>query len=121
MGLAGGGEGVRPRHRAEPELRHRTALVLGIPGHDGPVGGSAGRDPARPGARPALAHLQKTLEMRPDFAPTHFYLGQAYELAGRYDEAIAEKAYDARSGSLVWIDTSDQWKELRSDPRFQDL
>jgi len=69
----------------------------------------------------AIAHLQKTLEMRPDFAPTHFYLGQAYELAGRYDEAIAEKAYDARSGSLVWIDTSDQWKELRSDPRFQDL
>ena len=38
----------------------------------------------------AIVHLKKTLEMRPDFAPTHFYLGEAYELDGRYDDAIAE-------------------------------
>jgi tetratricopeptide (TPR) repeat protein len=42
---------------------------------------------------------------------------------GQRDEAMKwlEKAYEARSGSLVWIDMGDQWKELRSDPRFQDL
>jgi len=34
-----------------------------------------------------------------------------------------EKAYTARRGSLIWInmDDGDGWKNLRSDPRFQDL
>jgi len=42
---------------------------------------------------------------------------------GQGDEAMKwlEKAYEARSGSLVWIDMDDSWKELRSDLRFQDL
>ena len=34
-----------------------------------------------------------------------------------------EKAHEARSGSLIWINVgdSDTPKGLRSDPRFQDL
>ena len=51
-----------------------------------------------------------------DIARLHACLG------GR-DQAMKwlEKAYDARSGSLVWIDMRDTFKELRADPRFQDL
>jgi tetratricopeptide (TPR) repeat protein len=44
---------------------------------------------------------------------------------GHRDEAMTwlEKAYAARSGSLLWIDMDDAdgWKSIRSDPRFQDL
>jgi TolB-like protein/Tfp pilus assembly protein PilF len=44
---------------------------------------------------------------------------------GEYDEAMRwyEKAYEARSGSLIWINVgvSDPRKGLRADPRFQDL
>jgi len=51
-------------------------------------------------------------------AALHAYLGQR-------DQAMKwlEKAYTARSGSLIWInmDDGDGWKNLRSDPRFQDL
>jgi hypothetical protein len=32
-----------------------------------------------------------------------------------------EKAYQARSGSLVWLNMNEDWREMRSDPRFQDL
>ena len=51
-----------------------------------------------------------------NIAQLHAYLGQG-------DEAMRwlEKAYEARSGSLVWIDMGDGWKEIRSDPRFQAL
>jgi hypothetical protein len=31
-----------------------------------------------------------------------------------------EKAYEARSGSLVWLNIVD-WRVMDSDPRFQDL
>jgi hypothetical protein len=45
-------------------------------------------------------------------------------LLGQRDEAMTllERAYEARSGSLVWIEITCQWPEaMRSDPRFQDL
>ena len=49
-------------------------------------------------------------------------LALSYAVLGRRDEAmkLLEKAYAARSGSLVWIG-DDDWKLMRSDPRFQDL
>lgn len=44
---------------------------------------------------------------------------------GEYDEAMKwyEKAYEARSGTLIWINVgvSDSPTGLRADPRFQDL
>jgi eukaryotic-like serine/threonine-protein kinase len=53
----------------------------------------------------------------PEIAAAHARLGQL-------DEAMAllEKAYEARSGSLVWIDINVWWPPaMRADPRFQDL
>jgi TolB-like protein/Tfp pilus assembly protein PilF/predicted Ser/Thr protein kinase len=49
-------------------------------------------------------------------------IAHAHAVLGHRDEAMRwlEKAYEARSGSLPWID-ADQWEEMRSDPRFQDL
>ena len=49
-------------------------------------------------------------------------LALSYAVLGRRDEAmkLLEKAYAARSGSLVWIG-DDDWRLMRSDPRFQDL
>ena len=49
-------------------------------------------------------------------------LALSYAVLGRRDEAmkLLEKAYEARSGSLVWIG-DDDWKLMRSDPRFPDL
>jgi tetratricopeptide (TPR) repeat protein len=38
----------------------------------------------------AIDQLRKTLQMDPDFAMTHFYLGMAYEGKQMYQEAIAE-------------------------------
>jgi TolB-like protein/Tfp pilus assembly protein PilF/tRNA A-37 threonylcarbamoyl transferase component Bud32 len=48
-------------------------------------------------------------------------IAEAYAILGRRDEAMTwlEKAYAARSASLLWIDPD--WPEMRSDPRFQDL
>jgi eukaryotic-like serine/threonine-protein kinase len=48
-------------------------------------------------------------------------MAEACARLGRRDEAMEwlEKAYAARSGSLLWIGTD--WPEMRSDPRFQDL
>src|SRR5262249_28027984 len=37
----------------------------------------------------AIDELRKTLQMDPDFAMTHFYLGMAYEGKQMYPEAIA--------------------------------
>ena len=52
-------------------------------------------------------------------------IAEIYAYLGQRDEAMKwlEKAYEARSGSLMWInmDDGDGWKNLRSDPRFQDL
>jgi tetratricopeptide (TPR) repeat protein len=48
-------------------------------------------------------------------------IAEACAILGRHDEAMKwlEKAYTARSASLLWIDPD--WPEMRSDPRFQDL
>ena len=51
-------------------------------------------------------------------------IAAAYALLGQRDEAMKylEKAYEERSGSLVWIEINQRWPpEMRSDPRFQDL
>jgi len=55
--------------------------------------------------------------MAPEIAAAHALLGQR-------DEAMTllERAYEARSGSLPWIDINYSWPAaMRSDPRFQDL
>ena len=38
----------------------------------------------------AIEECLKSLEMEPHFAPAHWFLGQAYEQQGKYDEAIDE-------------------------------
>ncbi|MFQ5463175.1 MAG: tetratricopeptide repeat protein [Phycisphaerae bacterium] len=38
----------------------------------------------------AIVHCQEALELGPDFAPAHLYLGWAYERKGMYEKAIAE-------------------------------
>ena len=38
----------------------------------------------------AIEECLKILDMEPHFAPAHWFLGQAYEQQGRYDEAISE-------------------------------
>jgi len=38
----------------------------------------------------AIEQYQKTLEMNPNFAMTHFYLGYAYLEKARYEESVAE-------------------------------
>ena len=51
-------------------------------------------------------------------------IAAAYALLGQRDEAMQylERAYEARSGSLAWIEINYRWPEaMRSDPRFQDL
>ena len=51
-------------------------------------------------------------------------IAAAYAELGQQDEAmrLLERAYEARSGSLAWIDISYRWPAaMRSDPRFQDL
>ncbi len=53
----------------------------------------------------------------PEIAAAHAELGQQ-------DEAMTllERAYEARSGSLAWIDVNYRWPAaMRADPRFQDL
>jgi len=37
-----------------------------------------------------IVQLQKSLELDPNFWVTHRYLGEALELSGRIDQAIAE-------------------------------
>ena len=38
----------------------------------------------------SIEHYRKTLELEPNFARTHIYLGLAYERKGMFEEAIAE-------------------------------
>jgi Flp pilus assembly protein TadD len=38
----------------------------------------------------AIGELRKSLELDPNFAQTHLFLGWAYEQLGRYDDAITE-------------------------------
>jgi len=38
----------------------------------------------------AIQECLKILEMEPNFAPAHWFLGQAYEQLGEYDEAISQ-------------------------------
>lgn len=53
----------------------------------------------------AIARLLKTLEMDVNFAPAHLGLGNAYELKGEYDRAIAEyQTAIALSGQVTsWV------------------
>lgn len=37
----------------------------------------------------AIEHYRQALEMDADFAQAHYYLGEAFILQGRYDEAVA--------------------------------
>jgi TolB-like protein/Flp pilus assembly protein TadD len=47
----------------------------------------------------AIAQLRKTLELDPNFAAAHSALGNAYELRGEYDLAIAEYQAASLSGA----------------------
>jgi hypothetical protein len=49
-------------------------------------------------------------------------IASLYETLGQRKEAIdwLEKAYEARSGSLVWLGIDD-WGSLRGEPRFDAL
>lgn len=38
----------------------------------------------------AISVLRETIDMDPNFAIPHFFLGQAYELKGMFSQAIAE-------------------------------
>jgi tetratricopeptide (TPR) repeat protein len=53
---------------------------------------------------PDVGELKKTLELDPQHAAAHFYLGGIYGRQGRYAEAIAEhrKGYEMTGGALVW-------------------
>jgi serine/threonine protein kinase/tetratricopeptide (TPR) repeat protein len=50
-------------------------------------------------------------------------MAKAHALLGQRAEAMKwlEKAYEARSGSLPWLNVEYESQGLRSDPRFQDL
>ena len=52
-----------------------------------------------------------------------FSIASLYARLGRIDEALEwlEKAYEARSGAMVWITMYLEMDSLRSDPRFLDL
>jgi eukaryotic-like serine/threonine-protein kinase len=39
---------------------------------------------------PAIQECLRILDMEPNFAPAHWFLGQAYEQLGKYDEAITQ-------------------------------
>lgn len=104
----------------------------------------------------AIAEFEKALTLD-DNLPTRAWLGHAYAIAGRRDEAQAvindlkeraesryispydvaliyiglgergeaftwlEKAYEARSDSLIWLNIDPRLDSLRTDPRFIDL
>jgi TolB-like protein/Tfp pilus assembly protein PilF len=52
-----------------------------------------------------------------------FHMGAQYARLGELDEALVwlEKAYDARSGGMVWMKLYPYFKNLYSDASFQDL
>jgi lipopolysaccharide biosynthesis regulator YciM len=52
-----------------------------------------------------------------------FHIAAHYARLGEPDEALKwlENAYEARSGGMVWINLYPYFKNLYSDPRFQDV
>ncbi|PYR91683.1 MAG: hypothetical protein DMF84_16270 [Acidobacteria bacterium] len=51
----------------------------------------------------AIEQYRRTLELDPNFAPTHLVLGQAYEQQGRLAETIAELQHaDLTASSFSW-------------------
>ena len=53
----------------------------------------------------AIVQIKKALEIDPDFVPAHYWLGQAYEQRGMYQQAIAEfqKANTLSKGSTYTV------------------
>ena len=53
----------------------------------------------------AIEQCVKILEMEPNFAPAHWFLGQSYEQQGKYDQAISElqQAVDLSGGRALML------------------
>jgi TolB-like protein/tRNA A-37 threonylcarbamoyl transferase component Bud32 len=91
----------------------------------------------------ASGGFKRAIELDPASPGTYWYLGFGYYIAGRYDEAIADafligevcaslgdkekafewldQAYEEHAGQMMFIRIDPWWKELRSDPRYQDM
>jgi adenylate cyclase len=60
--------------------------------------------------------LEPSVNLRMDFAVLYYGLGDLDEAFRQLERAVEE-----RLGSVVFLATSPNWKELRDDPRFQAL
>ena len=49
---------------------------------------------------------KKTIELDPNFYIAHYFLGETYEIAGKYEEAIAEHAAPALKAAYMPLDRS---------------
>jgi tetratricopeptide (TPR) repeat protein len=87
--------------------------------------GSLAQAYARAGQREQALKLLGDLRRIEAEAPGYGPFGTiwAYEGLGEKDEAFAhlEKAYQDRSGRLVWLNVDPTLESLRSDARFEDL
>ena len=71
----------------------------------------------------AVEECLQVLEIEPDYVPAHLNLRVGHELLGREEEWLRkfERAYQARTSTLVYLVATPQSDPLRSDPRFDDL
>ncbi len=118
LGLAQAGKGLFDAAITEAQ----TARSL-EPGDPNPImlyGYACGRAGRRPEALQALEDLRATSQRRYVSA---FLVAGVYVGLGEKDKAfeLLEKAYEERSGRLIYLGVEPAFDPLRSDPRFQNL
>ena len=118
LGLAQAGKGFFDAAITEAQ----TARSL-EPGDPNPImlyGYACGRAGRRPGALQALEDLRAMSQRRYVSA---FLVAGVYVGLGEKDKAfeLLEKAYEERSGRLIYLGVLPAFDPLRSDPRFQNL
>jgi tetratricopeptide (TPR) repeat protein len=71
----------------------------------------------------ALKMLEQLQEQASGRYVPAYYIALVYDSLGRKDDAfeLLEKAYEERSGWLVYLKVEPSFDRLRFDPRFQDL
>ncbi|MFN2413117.1 MAG: hypothetical protein ABR535_08725 [Pyrinomonadaceae bacterium] len=71
----------------------------------------------------AEAVLDELLRMRKEDYASPYSIAMVYYGLGKHDETMAwlEQAVEARDPRVVFLTMDPKWKNLRGDPRFQDL
>jgi eukaryotic-like serine/threonine-protein kinase len=71
----------------------------------------------------ALKVISQLKELEAQAFVDHYNLGMIYVALGDKNQAFSDlgRAYEQRSNGLVYLKVDPFWKDVRSDPRFQDL